>query len=319
MHSFQSEDDYPVPHSMTAHSESLEQVARKFPYDHSYDTYVLSKDKLVPHSLSKEKKTLLRRTQSNPEGACTAEWQGEGLQMSHLPALKDKKTALRMGKRTDQTALAMTSTRANELSVLTAKMHGIPETTESTCRMSPVGMRNTHKKLERSKTTPVTLLKPVVKTNPVDYSRRRVHLAVMNPRGYAINDQHCLPSCTPSDCEGRIYGTMDTHGIFKELEKTYDSPEMTRTLPNSRRFGAGRVEERNTPPSPKIRAIHGGYEKRVQAQGKFTRAGQLIAGLQFIDGNNEDTIHETQEKNTDDSLELTYLRFTKERQEDNRI
>lgn len=354
MHSFQTEDDYYVTHSMTAHSESLGQVsARKFPYDYSYDTYVLGNDKLVPHPPLKEKKKLLRRTKSNPEGASVPHT--EGSQMNHLPALKDKKALLRMGKTDQATALqGMTGTRPNnELSVLTAKMNKIPEkvaeSTENFCCKNPLDVRNAHKKLERSKTTPVSFLKPLLKTNHMD-TRRRVQLSAMNPRGYSLDgDQHgsCRTqnitsnSCRiPSENEGRIYGTTDaeSHGLFKELEKTYGSPPMTRALPNGRRFGPGRMEDRyreeqqtNTvvsatttatiTASPKIRTNNGVKEKRVQSQGKFTRTGQLTAGLQFIDGYEDDTqvSYESKEKNPEDSQALTYLRFTKERQEDNRI
>lgn len=343
MHSFQSEDDCYFTHTMTAaHSESLGQGARKFPYDYSYDTCTSGNDRFVPHPPLHGKKKLLQRTQSNPEARTS--------QMNHLPALNDKKATLRIGK-TDQTSLGMAVSRPTEgVSILTAKMPRtvpgkLPESSvsENVCCRSTVDTgRNTHRKLERSKTTPVSFLKPLQKTSSID-PRRRVQLSTMNPRGYSMEEEQNNPCrshnittnyCrSPCEIEGRIYGTTDTEsqGLFKQVEKTYGSPPMTRALPNGRRFGtAGRMEDREdqqtntTPPPPKIRTDNGVKEKRVQTQGKFTRTGQFTADLQFLDSHDEQRVlvgqeSQDQQINFEESQELTYLRFTKERQEDNRI
>jgi hypothetical protein len=143
---------------------------------------------------------------------------------------------------------------------------------------------------------------------------------------------------------GSIYGSLDieSHGLFQELEKTYGYSEpstpllpMTRALPNGKRFGSGRMEEKykeeeqtsvvinTTPPSLKPETLRprstGLKEKKVtQEYGKFTRTGRLLTGLQFTDSDVEPS-YELPEKKTEDSQDLTYLRFTKERQEDNRI
>ncbi|XP_031563212.1 uncharacterized protein LOC116298798 [Actinia tenebrosa] len=340
MHSLKKSQDVYHAHSMMGNSESL-----RFPYENSYDTYVLGNDKpVVPHPPSKDKKKSLRRTQSNPEGDLAEH--GERSQMNHLPALKDKKATLRRGKTTgEQATMAMTSIRPNEMSALAAKMHRIPErlaeSTDNACR-NPLDTKNTHKKLERSKTTPVSFLKPVLKTSPI-VTRRRVQLSTMSPRGYSMDDQHngscrthnttIVRSRNLSENEGRIYGTadMESHGLFKELEKTYGSPPMTqmnRALLNGKRFGAGQIEDKcreqqqtTTSPSAKIRSNYELKEKRVESPGRFTRTGQLTAGLQFMDDNEEHAplSYDSQEKNLEGSPELTYLRFTKERQEDNRI
>lgn len=268
-------------------------------------------------------KSKLRRTQSFPEVL-------DGLNIrstntSSFPALKGDHCVARHASKSGE------RTASNDVTKIRARSIGSPQIHDSL----PLGREANdwqemgHKKLERSKTAPVAMLQPLLKTTP-EMMRKKIQISTSNRHS---NDEGTAR-------RGRLSTRVaDTSSRMHSLQTQGDSANVfsrPKTSPNTQiamnfKVAPPRVSSHDSRKQSKFPA------KRIASKEEPNGQGDILQSLQnahehkssnksiakpvqkFQDDLFEAIDLSDKEHNVEDPRHCRYLRFSKESQESNRI
>lgn len=260
-------------------------------------------------------KLKLRRTQSFPEvleGSNTS-----SASTSVFPALKGEHQvshhAAKLGGRT----VSKDAIKSRALSTGSPKIHDGVQLERETSDGREMG----HRKIERSKTAPVAMLQPLLKTTP-EMMRKKIHISTSNRRS---NDEDATRrglSPRVGDASSRM-NSVQTQGdpghVLLRPKSTPDSnfklvPSLTSSRDPRRpsKFPAKRVATREEANDDTFASLHG-----KNAHGSKSAIKSIASPPQKF----HDDVFETNELSDkeQDLKYCRYLRFSKESQESNRI
>ena len=266
-------------------------------------------------------KSKIRRTQSFPEVL-------DGLNIcstnsSSFPALKDDHHVARHAvKAGERTALYdVTKTRAR--SIGSPQIHDSLQLRREASDWQEMG----HKKLERSKTAPVAMLQPLLKTTP-EMMRKKIHISTSNRHSNdeATTRRGLSPRVANASSRMHPRQTQGDSGNIFSRPKTSPNSQMNFKLASPRgsshdsrkqsKFpGAEQIVARGKPngQGDTFQSLHNAHEYKSSKKG-------IVKPLQkFQDDLFEATSLSDKERNIEDPRYCRYLRFSKESQESNRI
>lgn len=238
-------------------------------------------------------KDLLRRTHSNPED----------IESRRLPSLRIGKT-MRMPGLAVASQLGGPIPRTNDLSSR-LRLTKIP--VKAVDPVENVIHNTKHKKLERSQTAPVALLKPIKKANPEDFRGKTI--MCMSP---ASEKPPHFFTCRKISEEGEYKVGLDSCEVS---EQRISSPIM-RVLPNGRKITSRTSQQRSALINSEM------VKPNTSAQSTPSRNDKPRNERETLNAKcqNEVVEHKACDKlqgRKDGDAGLTYLTFAKERQEEN--
>ena len=258
-------------------------------------------------------KSKIRRTQSFPEVL-------DGLNIcstntSSFPALKDDQHVVRHAVKAGERTALYDVAKSRARSIGAPQIHDSPQSRREASDWQEMG----HKKLERSKTAPVAMLQPLLKTTP-EMMRKKIHISTSNRHSNdeAIARRGLSPRV--ADASSR----MHSGNIFSR-PKTSPNSQMNFKLAPPRgsshdsrkqsKFPVKRMAAREEPndQGDTFQSLHNAHEYKSSNKG-ITKPLQ-----KFQDDLFEATALSDKEHNIEDLRYCRYLRFSKESQESNRI
>lgn len=267
--------------------------------------------------VSKEEKSKLRRTQSFPDLSDGLNAAGSS-NTSSFPALKREYHVRSAGKSGERTTPNHDVLKSRTKSIGSPHSHDSAQTGRETIDWQEIG----HKKLERSKTAPVTMLQPLLITTP-EMMRKKIHISTSNRRnndditgrrGLSPRVVEISSKISPKQSQS------DSGSLLHRPKSTSDaqsSPPRGYSQDNKRQFKfPGRKLFNKAEPNDDSHAFFRG--KNVYGQKSSNR------GItKHVQKSQEDIFEVNDLKENEQSIEelkyCRYLRFSKENQESNRI
>ena len=265
-------------------------------------------------------KSKLRRTQSFPEVL-------DGLHIrsasaSSFPALKsdhrDVHQAVKSGERTPSNHV----TKSRARSIGSPQIHDSLQLGREASDWQEMG----HKKLERSKTAPVAMLKPLLKTTP-QMMRKKIHISTSNRHSNdeATARRGLSPRVANESSRMHSLQTQGDSGTVLSRPKTSPNSQLNFKLAPPRgslfdsrkqsKFPAKRMAVKQEPngQGDTFQSLQNAHEHKSSIKG-IAKPHQ-----KFQDDLFGETVLSDKEHNTEDLRYCGYLRFSKENQESNRI
>lgn len=266
-------------------------------------------------------KSKLRRTQSFPELL-------DGLNPScstntpSFPALKGDHHVVRHAVKSGERAASNDVTKSRTRSIGSPQIHDSLQLRREASDWQEMG----HKKLERSKTAPVAMLQPLLKTTP-EMMRKKIHISTSNRHSNdeATASRGLSPRVADASSRMHLFQTQGDSGNILSRPKTSPTSQMNFKLAPPRvslhdsrkqsKFPVKRMAAREEPNAQgdTFQSLNNAHEYKSSKKG-------IPKPLQtFQDDLFEATALSDKEHNIEDLRYCRYLRFSKESQESNRI
>ena len=268
-------------------------------------------------------KSKLRRTQSFPEVL-------DGLSIrstntSSFPALKGDHRVARHAVKSGERTASNDGTKSRARSIGSPQIHDGLQLEREASDWQEMG----HKKLERSKTAPVAMLQPLLKTTP-EMMRKKIHISTSNRHSNGeTTARRGRLSPRVADASSRMHSlqTQRDSGSILSRPKTSANSQIVMNLKvapprgsshDSRKqskFPAKRIAAKEEPngQADTFQSLQNAHEHKSSNK-------DIAKPLQtFQDDLFEPTALSDKEHNIEDLRYCRYLRFSKESQESNRI
>ena len=262
-------------------------------------------------------KSKLRRTQSFPEVL-------DGLNIcstntSSFPALKDDHHGVRHAVKSGEKTASNDVTKSRTSSIGSPQIHDSLQLRREASDWQEMG----HKKLERSKTAPVAMLQPLLKTTP-EMMRKKIHISTSNRHSNDEATARRGVSLRVADESSRMHSLHTPSDSANILSRPKTSPNSQMnfklapprgSLPDSRKQSKFPVKRMAAREEPNVKGDTFQFHEY-----KSSNKGIAKPLQKFQDDLFEATaLSDKTEHNAEDLKYCRYLRFSKESQESNRI